>query len=118
MADVTVRGLVRGIQIEIMDTPDLLPDRAAELLNKLAALSGNINDSIREHDLAYSQVLLKFLDADEAANRATIRAETTPEYRRKREARDTLTLAKDLIGSLKYYLRAKQDEWHYAGHQR
>lgn len=117
MTEVSIRGHVRLIQVEIRDTPDLLPDRAAALLNKLSSLLGNINDQIREADLAYSNVLLMHLESEEKANRATIRAETTPEYVKKREARDTRELAVELIRSLKYYLKAKQDEFRYAGNQ-
>lgn len=115
MAEVSIRGMVRLIQVEVRDTPDLQPDRAAALLNKLTALLGNCNDQIREADLAYAEVLIKLLDSEEAANRAKIRAETTPEYQRKREARDTKELAIELIRSLKYFLKGKQDEYHYSG---
>ena len=114
---VTVRGQIRLIQVEVRDTPDLQPDRAAELLNQLSALLGNVNDTIREADVAFAGVLLAHLESEEAANRAKIRAETTPEYLRKREARDTKELAIELIRSLKYFLKAKQDEWRYAGQQ-
>lgn len=117
MREPTIRGHVRLIQVEIRDTPDLLPDRAAALLNKLSAILGNCNDAIRDADLAYSNVLLVHLEQETKANRATIRAETTPEFIRKREARDTKELALELIRSLKYYLKAKQDEFRYAGHQ-
>jgi len=106
---VTVRELVRDIQREIRDT-DLLPDRAADLLTKLTALLGNINDEIREADQLYAMVLLAFLESDEAAARAKIRAEVSPEYQRKREARDLKELALELIRSLKYFLRAKEEE--------
>ena len=105
----TVRELVRDIQREIRDT-DLLPDRAADLLTKLTALLGNINDEIREADQLYAMVLLAFLESDEAAARAKIRAEVSPEYQRKREARDLKELALELIRSLKYFLRAKEEE--------
>src|SRR4051812_24671936 len=97
----TIRGMVRLIQIEVRDQPDLQPDRAAELLNKLTALLGNMNDEIREADMAFAAVLLKHLESEEAASRAKIRAETTPEYSRKREARDTKELAVELVRSLK-----------------
>ena len=117
MSDTTIRGLVRAIQVEIRDTPDLLPDRAAALLNKLSSLLGNINDQIRDSDLAYSNVLLVHLEQETKANRATIRAETTPEFIRKREARDTKELALELIRSLKYFLNAKREEFRYVGHQ-
>lgn len=112
----TVRELIRQMQIEIRDT-DLQPDRAAELLTKLTALIGNCNDEIRESDMAFNEVLLKHLDADEAANRAKIRAQTTPEYLRAREAKDTKELAVELSRSLKYFLRAKTEELQLSRHQ-
>jgi hypothetical protein len=110
VAEPTIRGMVRMIQVEVRDTPDLQLDRAAELLNRLTAILGNCNDQIREADLAYAEVLIKLLDSEEAANRAKIRAETTPEYQRKREARDTKELAVELTRSLKYFLRSKEEE--------
>ena len=109
--------MVRTIQIEVRDTPDLQPDRAAGLLNKLTALLGNLNDEIREADAVFASVLLQHLDSEEAANRAKIRAETTPEYQRKREARDTKELAIELIRSLKYFIRSKAEEYHSSGAQ-
>jgi hypothetical protein len=106
---VTVRDLVAEMQREIRDT-SLTPDRACVLLARLSSLIGNCNDEIREADMEFNVVLLKYLDADEAANRAKIRAETSPEYARKREARDTLALVDSLVGSLKYILRAMEAE--------
>lgn len=113
----TVRELVRSYQAEIQNASDLLPDRAAELLTKLSALVGNCNDEIRQADAIYAGVLLACLDSAEKANRATIRAETSPEYQRKREARDTKELVIELSRSLKYFLRAKAEEMQLARHQ-
>lgn len=113
----TVRELVRQYQREIQQTADLMPDRAAELLNKLTALMGNCNDEIREADSIYAGVLLGFLDSEEKANRATIRAETSAEYQRKREARDTKELVVELSRSLKYFLKAKSEELQLSRHQ-
>lgn len=110
----TVRGFVREIQVEVRDTPDLQPDRASELMNRLTALLGNINDEIREADCLYAGVLLQHLESEDAANRAKIRAETTPAYQRKREARDTKELAVEIIRSLKYFLRSKEEEMRLA----
>jgi uncharacterized protein (DUF1501 family) len=106
----SVRDMVRQLQVEIRDTPDLQPDRASELMNRLTALMGNVNDEIREADVVYAHVLLQCLESEDAASRAKIRAETTPAYQRKREARDTKELTIELVRSLKYYLRAKTDE--------
>jgi len=106
----TVRGLVRAMQVEIREASDLQPDRASELLVKLTALLGNCNDEIREADLLFAQVLLDCFRSEKAANRARVLAETTPAYQRKREARDCKELAIELIRSLKYFLKAKQEE--------
>lgn len=113
----TVRDLVRSHQREIQQTPDLMPDRAAEMLMRLTALLGNCNDEIRSADAEYANVLLMFLDTETKANRAKIRAETSPEYLRKQEARDTKELVIELSRSLKYYLRAKAEEMQLARHQ-
>ena len=79
----TVRDLVASMQTE-MRTTSLEPERVAEMLGKATALIGNCSDEMREADVHYNIVLLRYLDADEAANRARIRAETSPEYLRKR----------------------------------
>lgn len=105
----SVREMIGAFQREIRDS-DLQPDRAAELLVKLAALMGNVNDEIRLADHAYAVVLLRFLEADEAANRAKIRAETSTEYLRRQEARSTKELVVELVRSLKYLLKAKEEE--------
>jgi hypothetical protein len=105
----TIREMVAAAQVEMRDT-DLQPERAAVLLAKLTALIGNVNAEIREAEVAYAVVLLKHLDGEEAANRAKIRAETTPEFMRKREARDTKELVTESVRSLKYILRAAEEE--------
>jgi hypothetical protein len=61
--------------------------------------------------------LLHFLDSEKKANRARIRAEISPEYRRKQEARDTKELIVELARSLKYFLRAKAEELQMSRHQ-
>jgi hypothetical protein len=108
----SVREMIRVIQHEVRDG-DVTPGRAADMLTTLTALLGNVNDEIREADMEYARVLLDHLGHDEAANRAKIRAETTEQYRRKREARDTKELTVELIRSLKFLLKAKSEEMRY-----
>lgn len=74
----SVRDMVRAIQTEFRDS-DLQPSRAADLLMKTTALLGNCAAEIREADSAYAVVLLQYLEGEEAANRARIRAEISPE---------------------------------------
>lgn len=106
---VSVRDLIKQIQMEVRDT-SLQPERAAVLVNKLSALIGNINDEIRVADLEYSNVLLELMKEEKVRNRAEVRAETTPAYLRKREARDYKELATELIASLKYQVRLATEE--------
>ena len=110
----TIRDIIGEIQEEVA-RGDLLPGRAAELLNHLSALIGNINDEIRRRDVEYSKVLLKWLDIEHKANRAKIQAEITPEFEARQVARNTKELALELIRSLKYFLKAKEDEWRNSG---
>lgn len=114
---ISVRELVKSYQREIQQTADLQPDRAAELLMHLSALVGNVLDEIREADAEYAVTLLHFLDTEKKANRAKIRAEISPEFRRSREARDTEKLITELTRSLKYFLKAKEAEYQMARHQ-
>ena len=104
-----VRSLVKSAQREIA-AGQLEPQQAADLLMKLTALLGNINDEIREADAAYATVLLRHLDGEEAVNRAKIRAEISPEYLRRKEARDTKELTQEMIRALKYYMRSVEEE--------
>ena len=105
----TVRQMVAEIQHELLQG-DVEPQRGRLLLVKLTALIGNVNNEIREADAAYADVLLRFLDSNEAASRAKIRAETSPEYQRKREAHDTHELITEMSRSLKYLLRSVEAE--------
>lgn len=105
----SVRELIEEMRRELRDE-DVLPTRAAEILQRLTALLGNVLQEIRESEAVFNGVLLKFLDSDEAANRAKIRAQATPEYARAREAKDTLTVVTELIRSLKVILKALETE--------
>jgi hypothetical protein len=102
--------MVRVIRAEVRDTNDLQPDRATTLLIRLTALYGNVLDEVREAEMAYNSVLLGFLNGDEAANRARIRAQASPEYARAREAKDTERLTLELVRSLKKFIASKQEE--------
>ena len=94
---VSVRDLVRGIQREMRDSVDLLPDRAAEMLNQATALLGNVLDELRAADMDYKRILLHSLRTAEKANRAKIEAETSPQYARFQEARDMKVDRKSVV---------------------
>lgn len=105
----TVRDLIKAMQIEIRES-ELQPHRAAELLTRLTALIGNCNSELTDADLTYKATLLGCLSGDEPANRARIKAEASPEYRRMREAKDVKELCVELVRSLKAFLRNAEEE--------
>jgi hypothetical protein len=109
----SVRDRIAVIQRELRDGA-LTPDFTRESLVTLTALMGNVNDELRVADAAFKTVLLKCLEADEAANRARIRAEVSPEYLRAREAKDTRDLVVEMVRSCKAYLRSLDEEMRLA----
>ncbi len=106
----TIREMIEGLQKECRNSADLFPDRAAEILVQLSSLLGNCNDEILKRDMEYSKVLLGCLEKESKANRAKILAETSPEYEAKQIARNLKELALELIRSLKYFLKSKEEE--------
>ena len=110
----TVRDMIREIQRETLSPADLTPDRAAELLVRLSALFANVTEEIRLADAEYAVTLLHFLDTEKKANRARIRAEISPEFARKQEARNVKECVVELVRSLKFFLRAKEEEMRFS----
>lgn len=105
----SVRQRVRKIQKDMRDGA-LSPDMARESLVTLTALLGNVNDEQRAADQEYKLVLLECLRTEDKANRARMVAETTPQYMRAREAKDTNVLVQEMIRSCRAYLRSLDEE--------
>lgn len=109
----TVRQMVNAIQLELRGG-DVPPSRARELLMTLTSLMGNCNTEVTRTEGAFTQVLAGFLDSEQKANRAKIRAELSPEYTAKQEARNALTMVVEMIRSLKTILRSIEEEMRLA----
>jgi len=105
----SVRERVTQIQKLLRDGA-VTPDLTRESLVMLTALLGNVNDEQRNADHEYKLVLLGCLQGDEAANRARIRAEVTPQFQRAKEAKDTAALVIEMIRSCRAYLRSLDEE--------
>jgi hypothetical protein len=105
----TIRERIKAIQASLRDGA-ITPAMARESLVQLTALLGNVTDEQRAADHEYKLVLHGCLQGDEAANRARIRAEVTPQYQRSREAKDTADLVVEMIRSCKVYLRSLDEE--------
>jgi hypothetical protein len=105
----TVRDRVRAIQKSLRDGA-LTPDLTREALIQLTALMGNVHDEQRQADHDYKLVLLTAMRAEGKANRAQMVAETSPQYDRAREAKDTAALVLEMIRSCKVYLKSLDTE--------
>lgn len=113
MTEPSVRERIRVMQVQLRDG-GVTPQMARESLVMLTALFGNVNEELREADLFYKTVLLAAYQTEETANRAKIRAETSQEYLRAREAKDTRDLVVEMIRSCKVYLRSLDEEMRLA----
>lgn len=111
----TLREIINKYRNEIKE--DLQPHRASEILVELSSLQGNINDEIRKRDMEYNVKLRDCYKAESKANRAKIEAEISPEYENMRKTKDIGREVTDMIRSLKYYLRVKEDELRNAHNQ-
>ena len=105
----SVRYRIQAIQKDIL-AGAVTPDQARHWLMTLTALLGKVHDEQRLADHEYKLVLLGCLQSDEAANRARIRAEVTPQYQRAREAKDTADLVLEMIRSCKVFTRSLDEE--------
>ena len=105
----SVRDRIKAIQKELRDGA-LTPDLARESLVHLTALLGNVNQEFTAADLQYKEALRDCMKAHEAANRARIEAECTPQYARLREAKDAQTLTVEMVRSCRAYLRSLDEE--------
>lgn len=104
----TIREIIESYRQEVLG--DLLPERASVILKDLSSLLGNILAEITLRDMEYNKHLLMCLEGQKQATRAKITAETSDEYRLMREARNAEKVALSMIGSLKYFLREKENE--------
>jgi hypothetical protein len=111
---VSIRDMVSVIQKRMLSGYGT-PHEAAEDLVKATALMANVQKEVREADHAYAVVLLRFLDADEAAARARIRAETSLEYLRKREAKDMGTFLEETVRTLKTLVKLEESQMRMGG---
>ena len=113
-----MRDLVRGIQDKLRPGCDLSPTEASEYRLNLSALLGNCLQEILDADIAYNRVLLMYLDGSEAASRAKIRAECSPEFQRRQEARNTKELVVEMSRALNKFLDSQREEMRLGGYQR
>ena len=104
-----IKARVRAIEDHLADGA-MSPVNAREFLVALTALGGVVVDETRRAELKFNHVLLAFLNSDEAANKAKIRAQCSPEYADFKAAKDLSEQIKQLIISCRGYLRSLDEE--------
>lgn len=107
----SVRDRVTAIQRYLRDEPDdITPGQYREMAVELSALLGNVNAEVLEAEMDYNAVLLQCYSEEKTSNRAKLKAETTPEYRRFRTAKDVQKLVTTMRSTLNTVLRSLQEE--------
>ncbi len=109
----SVREIIKEIQIEV-GNPDMTPARASEILNILSSLLGNVNDNISAKQMIYNQVLLKKSDELKTVAKARLVAEASPFYSELLDAKNLRELVIEMMRSMKYFLKAKEQEFREA----
>lgn len=89
---------------------DVTPIQAAQWQATLGALVGNVLAEIRQAEADYHVVFAGLLDREGKANRATIHAQMTDEWKRLREAKDTLKLVESMTSGLRALTFAHRTE--------
>ena len=105
----TVRERIAQIHAQQLKG-ETTPVQAAQWQATLGALVGNVLQEIREAEGNYHVVYAQLLDAEGKANRATIRAQMTPEWKRLRESKDTLKLVESMVSGLRAIQFASRTE--------
>ena len=113
MSQPSVRERVSNIQKQLRDGA-LTPDLTRESLVTLTALLGNVNAELMTADLEYKHVLRAAYESEQKANRARMVAETSVQYARMREAKDTRELVIEMIRSCRAYVRSLDEEMRLA----
>jgi hypothetical protein len=107
---VSVREMVTAARLEMRDSDKLTPGQVRELLARLTSLIGNVNAEARHADMAYNVVLDNLRTELGSAAAARIKADTTEEYLRAREAEDTKEEVLESVRSLKKWLESLDNE--------
>lgn len=105
----TVRERIAAIQAEL-ESGKLLPETARESQAILTAMFGRCLDELRHAELAYTPILLAAYREEAKANRATLVAECTTEFRRLREAKDATKLVEEMLRTCRKHLESLSAE--------
>jgi hypothetical protein len=74
-------------------------------------------DRIKDTEMIYNNVLLKHLESEKIANRATIKSKITQEYQDLKDATNTEKVALQMIRALSKLIKAKEEDFKLGKYQ-
>lgn len=105
----TVQEMIIDIRREIM--ADVTPDRAAELLQQLAALLGSVTEQWIGAEMEYNRLYAMMTEQYEKVTEAKARAKASSAYEQKLLAEGQIEVVREMINSLKYTIKTKLHEY-------
>lgn len=112
-AVLTIRERIHGINEELQ-RPGLTPDRVRAMLMEVTGLEGYCREQQLVWDQAYRRVLLKCLETENVAAKATVKAQATDDYQKACEVKAYGDMAESTKQSCKVYLRSLDEEMRLA----
>jgi hypothetical protein len=102
---------IAKLQAEVLETADLAPVRASQILVELTALYFTVTTELRESEFVYNQIEAAHTRSEDGiVNRGKAKAKLTEEYKAWRTWRDTERTMLELIRSLKKYMTVMSEE--------
>ena len=108
MAEVTVEKYIQTIRDEAMS--DITPDRASELLHRLSALLGSVNEMWIEAEMNYNRAFEGMTRLYDKVTEARAVAKASDEYEQKLRMEGLLKVTEELIRAMKYVIKVKLQE--------
>ena len=107
---------IAKLQAEVLETADLPPVRASQILVELTALYFTVTAQLRESEFIYNVIEAAHTRAEDGiVNRGKAKAKLTEEYQTWRIWRDTERTMLELMRSLKKYMTVMAEEMRLSG---
>ena len=106
----TIRDIIRLKSETLREVEKIGPQKASEELVNLSSLLSSLNAYISDKNYAYNVKYQDLLLEHTVAAKAKIHAEASLEWKELDAAKMQKEALKELIGSLKYYCRAAEEE--------
>ena len=111
MTTKTPESIALDIRREVFSVGKLLPARASELLVMLNAVIGTLGEIEIEKEMIYNQLVATHQVTEGSKAKAEVIAKTSDEYREYRMAKWLKENSVSGVGTLKYFLREKSEEY-------